>query len=170
MIMAPHPFKILSVEEVRIARDVVLSLHPDVVVDFREIYLQEPEKEVMKQFLEAERTAKSESAQRPPRLAKCQYDVVGSDKIPEYNESVIDVELKKRVKHEVVGKENGNASLTLWEFTHLVDACKESKEFQEAIAEFKLPDGFELVVEPWYDCRSRYLEQSADHPQAVWRS
>lgn len=147
-----HPFKILSVEEVRIARDVVLSLHRDVVVDFREIYLQEPEKELMKQFLKAERTAKPGQAPdsvRPPRLAKCQYDVVGSDKIPEYNESVIDVELKKRVKHEVIGKENGNASLTLWEFTHLVDACKQSQEFQDAIAEFKLPEGFELVVEPW---------------------
>jgi primary-amine oxidase len=145
--MVTHPFKILSVEEVRIARDVVLSLHPDVVVDFREIYLQEPEKELMKLYLEAERTAKP--GQAPPRLAKCQYDVVGSDKVPEYNESVIDIELKKRVKHEIVGKENGNASLTLWEFTHLVDACKQSQEFQDAIAEFKLPDGFELVVEPW---------------------
>jgi len=150
--MVTHPFKILSVEETRVARDVVLSLHPDVVVDFREIYLQEPEKELMKQYLDLEHAAQpgqSPSSKRPPRLAKCQYDVIGSDKIPEYNESVIDVELKKRVRHEVVGKEMGQASLTLWEFEHLVEACKESKEFQDAIAEFKLPDGFELVVEPW---------------------
>ena len=48
----------------------------------------------------------------------------------------------------IVGKEH-QASLTLWEFEHLVNACKESKEFQDAIAEFKLPEGFELVVEPW---------------------
>jgi primary-amine oxidase len=149
--MAIHPFKILSVEETRIARDVVLSLHSDVVVDFREIFLQEPEKEKMKQYLELEhasRPGQSPTSKRPPRLAKCMYDVIGSDKIPEYNESVIDVELKKRVKHEVVGKES-QASLTLWEFQHLVDACKKSKEFQDAIAEFKLPQGFELVVEPW---------------------
>lgn len=109
-------------------------------------------KELMKQYLEFEHAAKpgqSPSSKTPPRLAKCQYDVIGSDKIPEYNESVINVELKKRVKHEVVGKENGQASLTLWEFGHLVDACKQSKEFQDAIAEFKLPQGFELVVEPW---------------------
>lgn len=148
----PHPFKTLSVEETRIVRDVVLSLHPDVVVDFREIYMQEPEKELMKQFLEAEEAAKAgqpPSSKRPPRLAKCQYDVVGSDKIPEYNESVIDIESKKRVKHVVVPKEKGNASLTLWEFTHLVDACKESKEFKDAVAELQLPEGFELVVEPW---------------------
>lgn len=151
--MVAHPFKILSVEETHIARDVVLSLHPDVVVDFREIYLQEPAKEKMKEYLALEHAAKpgaSPSSKKPARLAKCQYDVIGSDKIPEYNESVIDIELRKRVRHEVVGKDMGQASLTLWEFGHLVDACKESQEFKDAIAEFKFPDGFELVVEPWY--------------------
>lgn len=149
--MAPHPFKILNVEETRIARDVVLSLHPDVVVDFREIYLQEPEKELMKQYLDLEHAVQpgqSPTSKLPPRLAKCQYDVVGSDKVPEYHESVIDVQQKKRVRHEVVGKEK-QASLTLWEFQHLVEACKKSEMFQKAIAEFKLPEGFELVVEPW---------------------
>lgn len=150
--MAPHPFKTLDIEETRIARDVILSLHPDVVVDFREIYLQEPNKELMKQYLALEHAAQpgqSPTSKRPPRLAKCQYDVIGSDKIPEYHESVVDVEAKKRVKHEVVGKDVGNASLTLWEFQHLVKACEESEEFQKAIAEFKFPDGFELVIEPW---------------------
>jgi primary-amine oxidase len=149
--MVTHPFKTLNVEETGIARDVVLSLHQDVVVDFREIYLQEPEKEVMKKYLESEHAVspgQSSNAKSPPRLAKCQYDVIGADRIPEYHESVIDVELQKRVRHEIVGKEK-HASLTLWEFEHLVNACKKSKEFQDAIAEFKLPDGFELVIEPW---------------------
>jgi primary-amine oxidase len=149
--MTVHPFTTLSAEETRVARDVVLSLHPDVVVDFREIFLQEPEKELMKQYLDLEHAAKpgqSQNSKRPHRLAKCQYDVIGSDKIPEYQESIIDVELRKRVRHEVVGKDK-QASLTLWEFQHLVEACKKSKEFQDAIAEFKLPEGFELVIEPW---------------------
>ncbi|KAF2854157.1 copper amine oxidase-like protein [Plenodomus tracheiphilus IPT5] len=149
--MAPHPFKILNVEETRFARDTVLSLHSGKVVDFREIYLQEPEKELMKQYLNLEHAAQpgqSQASKRPPRLAKCQYDVIGSDKIPEYHESVINIETKQRVRHEVVGKEK-QASLTLWEFQYLVEACKKSDMFQKAIAEFKLPDGFELVVEPW---------------------
>jgi primary-amine oxidase len=149
--MVTHPFKNLDVEETRIARDVVLSLHPDVVVDFREIYLQEPEKEIMKKYLDSEHAAspeRSSDAKLPPRLAKCQYDVIGTDRIPEYHESVIDIEVQKRVRHQIVGKEK-HASLTLWEFEHLINACKKSKEFQDAIAEFKLPDGFELVIEPW---------------------
>lgn len=120
--MAPHPLRTLDVDETRIARDVILSLHPDTVVDFREIFLQEPNKEQMKKFLAAEHSAtpgNSPNSKRPPRLAKCQYDVIGGDKIPEYHESVVDVEIKKRVKHEVVGKDC-QASLTLWEFQILV--------------------------------------------------
>lgn len=149
--MRPHPFKTLNVDETRIARDVILSQHSNVVVDFREIFLQEPEKQLMKQYLELEHSSqpgRSPQSKQPPRLAKCQYDVIGSDKIPEYHEAVVDIESRKRVKHEVIGKEH-HASLTLWEFETLVQACKESEEFQNAIKEFKLPEGFELVVEPW---------------------
>lgn len=149
--MAPHPFKILDIEETRLARDVILSLHPDVVVDFREIFLNEPHKELMKEYIELEHAAqpgKSAHSKRPPRLAKCMYDVIGSDKVPEYHESLIDVETRKRVRHEVIGKEH-QASLTLWEFEHLAQACKESEEFQQAVKEFEMPQGFELVIEPW---------------------
>ena len=39
--------------------------------------------------------------------------------------------------------------MTLWEFQHLVKACEESDMFKDAMKELKLPDGFELVVEPW---------------------
>jgi primary-amine oxidase len=39
----------------------------------------------------------------------------------------------------------------------VIAACHKSEMFQEAIAEFKLPDGFELVVEPWYALLSRFL-------------
>lgn len=30
-----------------------------------------------------------------------------------------------------------------------METVKASKEFQDAIAEFELPDGFEVIVEPW---------------------
>lgn len=87
--MAPHPLDILSVDETNVARDAILSMHPDVVVDFREIYLQEPAKEELKKFLDLEHSAHlSSTSPRPKRLAKCQYDVVGADRVPEYHESV----------------------------------------------------------------------------------
>ena len=141
----------LSADETIVARDVVLSLHKDTVVNFREIYLQEPEKEIMKQYLELEHAARpgqSQVSKRPPRLAKCQYDVIGSDKVPVYNESIVDIEKKKRVQHTTYGSDH-QAALALWEFQTLVEACGKSEMFQKAVAEFKLPDGFELIVEPW---------------------
>ena len=88
--MAPsHPLSILSIEETNLAREIVLAHHDKEVIDFREIFLQEP-----------------------ARLAKCQYDVIGSDRIPSYHESVVDIGSKKRTKHEVIGKEH-QAALTL---------------------------------------------------------
>lgn len=35
------------------------------------------------------------------------------------------------------------------EFDVLTEVCKESKLFQDALKEFVLPEGFEVVVEPW---------------------
>jgi primary-amine oxidase len=35
------------------------------------------------------------------------------------------------------------------EFRTLVQACEKSKLFQDAVAEIKLPEGFEVVIEPW---------------------
>ena len=35
------------------------------------------------------------------------------------------------------------------EFDVLVDRCFASPLFQQALSEFKLPDGFEVVIEPW---------------------
>jgi primary-amine oxidase len=130
--MAPHPFQILDVHETRTARDVVLALHKDVVVEFREIYLQEPDKQAMKQYLALEHSptpGRSPASKRPPRLAKCQYDVIGSNKIPESHESVVDIGLKKRVKHLVVGRQH-QASLTLWEFDRLVRMHTRKKCFR----------------------------------------
>ncbi|CAE7007373.1 hypothetical protein CFE70_001440 [Pyrenophora teres f. teres 0-1] len=149
--MAPHPFMPLSAQETIVARDIILSLHKDTIVNFREIFLQEPAKELMKQYLELEHAARpgqSQASKRPPRLANCLYDVIGSDKIPVYNESVIDIEKKTRVKHATFGSEH-QATLAIWEFEDLIEACEKSDMFKKAAAEFKLPEGFEWVIEPW---------------------
>ncbi|CAI7591723.1 unnamed protein product [Penicillium bialowiezense] len=144
-----HPLTILSIDETNLARDVVKSLHPGVVIDFREIFLQEPPKAQLVEFLAIEHAGRlSPTTPKPARLALCQYDVIGSDRVPQFHESVIDVITQSRVKHTVVGKEH-HASLTLSEFDVLVDRCTKSPLFQQALSEFDLPDGFEVVIEPW---------------------
>jgi len=112
--MAPHPLKGLSLEETNLARDVVLSLHKNTVIDFREIFLREPDKEILSKYLDLEHAGSALGDRpTPPRLAKCQYDVIGSDRVPEYHEAIVDLNEKKRIQHEVVGKEH-HASLTTY--------------------------------------------------------
>lgn len=112
--MYTHPLSQLSELETTTARDVILNSHPGKAIFFREIYLQEPAKAELIPYLELEHSGKlSPTSPRPQRLAKCQYDVVGGDRVPEYHESVVDVEGKKRIDHIVVGKEH-QASLTLY--------------------------------------------------------
>ena len=108
--MAPHPLDILSAKETNNARDLILSLHPDAVLSFREIYLEEPLKEQLIQFLIAEHAG--EEAVRPHRTALVQYDVIGSDRVPQYHEAVVDLDDGKRINHTVVDKTQ-HASLTL---------------------------------------------------------
>ncbi|EED18577.1 copper amine oxidase, putative [Talaromyces stipitatus ATCC 10500] len=157
--MHVHPLSALSELETTTARDVILTLHTDKVIFFREIYLQEPAKAELIPYLELEHSGNlSPTSPRPKRLAKCQYDVVGSDRVPEYHESIVDIEGKKRVEHVVVGKEH-QASLTMDEFDIFIKTCQDSALFKEAIAKFKLPEGFDYVIEPWpYGGRDRVTD------------
>ncbi|PCG96122.1 Copper amine oxidase [Penicillium occitanis (nom. inval.)] len=159
--MHTHPLSQLSALETTTARDVILTYHPNKAIFFREIYLQEPAKAELVPYLELEHSGNlSPTSPRPQRLAKCQYDVVGGDRVPEYHESVVDVERKTRINHVVVGKEH-QASLTLDEFDIFVKTCQESPLFKEAISKFKLPEGFDYVIEPWpYGGRDRVTDDS----------
>lgn len=109
-----HPLNILSEKETDIAREVISVVHLGSVLFFREIYLEEPTKAELIPYLELEHSGKlSPTSPRPRRLAKCQYDVVGSDRVPEFHDAIVDVEKKQRISHKVVGKEH-HATLTLY--------------------------------------------------------
>ncbi|KAK5102297.1 hypothetical protein LTR70_000082 [Exophiala xenobiotica] len=144
--MAPHPFDQLSLEETQRARDLILKLHPNTAIFFRYIFLEEAPKGEIKKYLEAEHAGKDPEPLN--RRAMVLYDVIDSDKIPVYNESVVDVTSGKRLDHKVVGKEF-HASLTVPEFRQLVQAVEKSDMFKKCLEEYQLPEGYELVVEPW---------------------
>ncbi|KAH8679122.1 copper amine oxidase [Ilyonectria robusta] len=146
----PHPLSALSLSETNQARDIVLALHPGTIVNFRTVYLTEPPKAEVVPFLALEHAGKvNELTPRPARLAEARYDVVrNGQNRPEYHESVVDLRTSQRVKHQIVGSEH-HASLTMFEFDKLVECIKNSPLFKEKIKKIKLPEGFELVVEPW---------------------
>ena len=101
--MVTHPFDPLTLEEIDVAREVILDCNDGKLIDFREIYLREPDKELMKPFLDLEHAGKlKQDTPQPPRLAKVQYDVVGPNKKFEFHESSVNIHTKEQVYHEVV--------------------------------------------------------------------
>ena len=109
----PHPLSDLTVAEVNAARDLVLSLHPGTVVDFRSIYLFEPPKAEVIPFIEAEHSGHlTPSTPRPRRLAQVRYDVIGNSKAPTYHESIVDVQKLERIDTRIIPAQY-HASLTV---------------------------------------------------------
>lgn len=107
-----HPLSILSETETNLARDVIRRLHPSTVILFREIYLQEPPKVELQEYLAVEHAGQlTPTTPRPPRLALCQYDIIEPDRVVQFHESVVNVGLQTRVRHTVVDKQH-HASLT----------------------------------------------------------
>ncbi|KAK1851036.1 copper amine oxidase [Colletotrichum chrysophilum] len=149
MAAIPHPLSALSLEETNKARDIVLAAHPGSVLDFRQNYLWEPPKAEVLKFLDLEHSGKlTASSPRPARCAQVFYDVIGGATKAQYFESIVDLGLRKIVDQKLIGSEH-QASLTIYEFEVLADAVQRSPLFKEKIAELKLPEGFEVVVEPW---------------------
>ncbi|KAF7958424.1 hypothetical protein EAE96_001972 [Botrytis aclada] len=145
----PHPLTQLSLPESNIARDTILAVHKPALISFRTIALEEPRKAELQEFLAIEHAgALDASTPYPKRIARVTYDVIGSSKIPQYHESLVDVEESVEVDREVVS-ESHHAMLTLGEFDELVKAVWASPVFKEELAQLSIPEGFEVVVEPW---------------------
>lgn len=107
-----HPLQSISADEIGRARNVLLANYEKEVINFREIFIQEPRKGDLSPYLDAEH--RGELPFTPPRrLAKCQYDVIGADKVPYYHEAIVDIGAGKVLEHEVIGKEH-QAALTLY--------------------------------------------------------
>ncbi|KAG0645046.1 Copper amine oxidase 1 [Hyphodiscus hymeniophilus] len=146
----PHPLDQLSVFESDSARGTILKARGlNVTIQFRSIALEEPPKRELCRFLDLEHAGSlTAHTPRPARIAKVQYDVVRADKHIVYIESWVDVVERKEVEKRVIDKVH-QAALTTNEFREFSDACFESPIYKEALAEFDLPDGFVVSIDPW---------------------
>lgn len=110
----PHPLEQLTIFECNEARDVVRRAHKEAVIDFRTISLEEPPKAHLQKFLEIEHSGNLQlSTPRPDRLARMSYDVIGSDKVPVFHESIIDIRNRIEVGHEIIDAKH-HAPLTMY--------------------------------------------------------
>ncbi|KAG9237669.1 copper amine oxidase [Amylocarpus encephaloides] len=140
----PHPLDALSVSETNAASHAILHTRgSSVAINFRSIFLEEPPKKELSEYLELEHSSRlSSQTPKPTRLAKVQYDAVNWNKEHAYMESLVDVATGK----EVYQTRRKDASAR---FINFNEACIESPLFKNAIAEFKLPDGFHVTIDPW---------------------
>jgi primary-amine oxidase len=146
----PHPLDHLSISESKSARQAILNARgPHVAILFRSIFLEEPPKKDLSQFLDLEHAGSlTPRTPRPARLAKVQYDVVRANKKHEYMESTVDIVSLKEIALRVVDKMH-QAALTMNEFRAFAEACFVSPLYKKAIAEFDLPEGFVVQIDPW---------------------
>ncbi|KAH8649980.1 copper amine oxidase 1 [Xylariales sp. PMI_506] len=144
--MAPHPLDPLSVAETQRAAQVIQRLYPDQFLYFRTIYLEEPPKVDLIKYLEDEHAGKRPQA--PPRTAFVQYDLVrgAADRI--HYEAILDIS-KGELCMKTAVPDGHQINLTFDEIASFITVCEASQMYKEAIAQFKLPEGFEVVLEPW---------------------
>ncbi|CAG9996034.1 unnamed protein product [Clonostachys byssicola] len=145
----PHPLSQLFEAEFQRARDIIVGIHrPDTSLFFRSIYAKEPDKASLVPFLEVEHAATlTEDTERPPRLAHVEYDIVRLTE-HEHIRSVVNLETEQVVSSD--SAENlSKPSFTQPEFMLFQDVCLHADMFKEAMAEFTLPDGFSITIDPW---------------------
>lgn len=108
-----HPLSPLNIDETELAANVIRSLHPNTVLQFRIIYLREPDKEDLIKFLDVEHSGQLlPDTQRPPRLATVHYVAV-TDKVPQSIEAIVDLGKRERVWQKIV-ETNVHPSFTLY--------------------------------------------------------
>lgn len=110
----PHPLLPLSVVETNTVRNVVRAAHPQAVLKFRVIYLEEPPKAVLSRFLDLEHAGGlTASTPRPPRLARVHFDTALGGKPPLSHEALVDVKTRRITSIESV-RADAQAAFTLY--------------------------------------------------------
>lgn len=143
-----HPLDQLSADEVDVAREVVLKARQAPLL-FRNVFAAEPPKAQLVKFLNAEHAGTlSADTPRPPRQARLQYDVIREDKNHQYMESIVDIASATEVSSKTK-QTTAQQALTVDEFKDFNEVCEKSEMFLKAVAEFELPEGFDVCIDPW---------------------
>ncbi|KAI0476615.1 copper amine oxidase [Xylariaceae sp. FL0804] len=141
--MTLHPFSDLTAPEIGRARDLVQARHPETLLSFKAITLEEPEKASMIAYLEAEHEAKP--AQCPDRVAYCAYYIRGTKMFftGEVNLTNGSVNIAERRGNGIHG------NVDFGEVLEVEKAVMECPEVQAEIARLEIPGHLEVIPEPW---------------------
>ncbi|TGJ79706.1 hypothetical protein E0Z10_g9047 [Xylaria hypoxylon] len=144
----PHPLRPLTDDELLRARNIVVEKQSGdgVVLFFRSIYLDEPKKDDLVQFLIAEHAGQSPKT-TPPRQVTVLFDRV-EDGAPRLTEAIVDIGAGE-ISRIRSFPPYCQTSYTAAEFSVFHDICVASEMFKEALEEFSLPEGYVVTIDPW---------------------
>ncbi|KAG5928513.1 hypothetical protein E4U42_000496 [Claviceps africana] len=144
-----HPLAHLSADEFTKARDIIIKSHgSSQSIYFRQIALEEPRKDSLIPFLEAEHAgAATIDTLRPARQARVQYDLIKPDR-HEFIRSVVDLASGKVISCDPASA-SSFPNLMAEDIDQFAKHCLSSDLFHDAMSEFSLPEGFEVVIEAW---------------------
>ncbi|KAF2662264.1 copper amine oxidase-like protein [Lophiostoma macrostomum CBS 122681] len=142
--MAVHPFADLSVSEIDQARRLIQSLHPNVLLSFKAITLEEPNKQHMLDYLEAEHGGAAKP-NPPPRMAYCPYYLRGTTDL---RTAWVNLTKGTVAKTEKLDPEfHGNVDFA--EVVEVEQVVMQDPAVHAEIAKLELPDHLEVIPEPW---------------------
>ncbi|EHA52316.1 peroxisomal copper amine oxidase [Pyricularia oryzae 70-15] len=137
-----HPFDPLGPQEIAHAASIVRKAHVDSQLAFRAITLQEPAKDEMITFLEAEASSKTSSNKRPDRLARVQVFVQNM-----LHDIIVNLDAEEIVKNEkLVGRHSFSDTVFM---QNVAEATLADPRVQDEIKQLDLPGGATVIVEPW---------------------
>ncbi|OIW30441.1 amine oxidase [Coniochaeta ligniaria NRRL 30616] len=139
----PHPLDPLTPQEISLATGIVRNHFPKVKLVFRAITLSEPPKKELVPFLEAERLGNPHPYQLP-RVAQV---LVYLGEATQFRR--VQVNLTEEKVSEVKNLSGSHAYVDAGEMVKCEKACLEDPRVQAAIKALQLPDGAEVVCDPW---------------------
>jgi primary-amine oxidase len=113
--------------------------------NFRVITLQEPPKQEMISFLEGEHSG--QNPKRPIRAARVQVTIRGNSKPNEMVELTIDLSTGSVIKKEHLKGKHPYIDSAYMQAAE--KACRADPRIEAEIQKLKLPEGAQVVVEPW---------------------
>ncbi|EFX05222.1 copper amine oxidase [Grosmannia clavigera kw1407] len=141
--MAVHPLADLTAEEVVQAANLIRAQHPGAQLAFKAITLEEPDKALTLQYLEAEHAGRS--VLPPKRIAFAAYYI---RKTTDFFTALVHLEAGEvAVTKQTGAGEHGNVDFA--EVLEVEKATMACAEVQAEIARLQLPENLEVVPEPW---------------------
>ncbi|KAK4702051.1 hypothetical protein P7C70_g4176, partial [Phenoliferia sp. Uapishka_3] len=170
----PHPLAALRADEMVIISRVVKSFNPTKTLAFRRILLIEPAKALVVPYLKAE-LAGTRLPPAPPRYGQALFYFQGDSS---FMEAIIDIRTQKIISQRHLEGLHGPGDDD--EVLEVAAASLRSPLVQKEIERLQLPEGCEVVAEPWpygtddtpVDIRLYQvwyflnLEKTKDHPSA----